>query len=183
MKKTVFGLILGLFLSLGITSFAAVEFNVAANKFPIFVNGNKSDISALNVNGSTYIKLSDLKKVGTTASFDSTKKQIDITAPVASSAAAPSTANNNSGGNNMATNQLPEGASYVEFQDCKAILYNGKTFLSESDLAMKYGLIYQSNGDFLRKSDNSIIHIDLTQRANFLTVSGIIYNNKDLFGL
>ena len=78
MKKYIAGLLTGVILSLSLTTFAAVKLEAIPSPFPIMIDGIKSTIEAYNIKGSTVIKLSDLKKVGVDAKFNSDKKQIEI---------------------------------------------------------------------------------------------------------
>lgn len=78
MKKIVFGLILGIFLSSGIV-YGAVELKVVPNPFPVIINGDAAEVEAYNINGYTYLKLRDFEKAGLIVKFNETYRQIEIT--------------------------------------------------------------------------------------------------------
>lgn len=78
MKKFVSGLLIGILITLSLTTFAAVKLEAIPSPFPILVDGVKAKIEAYSIKGSTYIKLADLKAAGVDARFNSDKKQIEI---------------------------------------------------------------------------------------------------------
>lgn len=81
-KQTVSAFISGGLLMTTITGIAATGYVVNENKFPILVNGVKMNIDALNINGSTYLKLSDFGKVNNARIvFNSKTKSIEIGEP------------------------------------------------------------------------------------------------------
>ena len=75
MKKFLSGLIVGLLVSVSLTAFA-VQLKVVPNPFPVFINGDKAQVDAYNINGSTYLKLSDLKTAGLDVKFADSKINI-----------------------------------------------------------------------------------------------------------
>lgn len=79
------GLLAGLIISvliIGAPVLAEEVLNVVANPFPILVDGVQDDsISALNVNGYTFLKLRDIGKIGVTVKFNETDNIIEITSP------------------------------------------------------------------------------------------------------
>lgn len=78
MKKIVFGIILGIFLSSGVT-YAAVELKVVPNPFPVIINGDAVEVEGYNIDGYTFLKLRDFEKAGLIVKFNETYKQIEIT--------------------------------------------------------------------------------------------------------
>lgn len=62
MKKISFGVLIGFILAIGFNAFA-VHMEVSDNKFPIFVNGEKKDVSAYNIDGSTYLKIREVAEI------------------------------------------------------------------------------------------------------------------------
>jgi hypothetical protein len=79
-KNIIIGMVIGLTIGTTAGVFAANQFTINPNPFPINVNGEKTtDVSGLNVNGSTYLKLRDFNKLeGVGVMFDSTNKDIEI---------------------------------------------------------------------------------------------------------
>ncbi|AEY65428.1 hypothetical protein [Clostridium sp. BNL1100] len=77
MKKFISGLIAGAILACSITAFAT-NLKVIDNPYPVLINNKQEDVKGYNVNGSTYLKLSDFTKAGLDVKFDKDKGQIDI---------------------------------------------------------------------------------------------------------
>jgi len=81
-KQTVVAFAIGGILMTTATGIAATNYIVNENKFPILVNGIKMNIDALNINGSTYLKLADFGKVNNSRIiFNSKTKAIEIGEP------------------------------------------------------------------------------------------------------
>ena len=81
-KQAIIAFISGGIIMTTATGIAATSYVVTENKFPILVNGIKMDIDALNINGSTYLKLSDFGKVNNSRIiFNSKTKSIEIGEP------------------------------------------------------------------------------------------------------
>jgi len=81
MKKIISGLIIGMLITLSINVFAAGELLINPNPFPIHVDGQEQNLEAYNINGSTYIKLSDIPKATNNVlevKFDQENKRINI---------------------------------------------------------------------------------------------------------
>lgn len=79
MKKFISGLVVGIIIAVAVTAFAAAELNIVPNPFPVLVNGTKTEVEGYNINGYTFLKLADFKKVGLTVKFNETDKRIEIT--------------------------------------------------------------------------------------------------------
>ncbi len=79
MKKVISGVVIGFILTLSLTVYAAVELNVIPNPFPVLINGDVEDVGGYNIDGYTYLKLSELGKTGLKVEFNETDKQIEIT--------------------------------------------------------------------------------------------------------
>ena len=80
MKKFLSGLIIGVLITTSLTVYAAVEYSIIANPFPIYVNEKMEDVEALNINGSTWIRLGSIAKVlNASVIFDEVSSQINIT--------------------------------------------------------------------------------------------------------
>ncbi len=76
MKKYIAGLITGLIIAVSFTTYAAVQLKVVPNPYPIFINNSKANVQGYNINGSTYLKLSDLKTAGLDVKFADSKINI-----------------------------------------------------------------------------------------------------------
>jgi hypothetical protein len=196
MKKFMLGFILAAVLFSAIPVGAAVqEYVLTSTATKIMVDGvefKDAKLPIMAYEGYNYLSAATFKsiceKIGAGFVWNNELKTIEIDTKVVTTSTAALTVqtNINTGGTKTMqsdSNSLPEGATMIDFQGCKAIQYSGKTFISESDLNMKFGFLYQSKGAYLKKSDNTIVHIDLTQRTSFLTINGIIYTDKDLFDL
>ena len=81
MKKFVSGLLIGILLTLSITTFAAVELEIIPNPYKVLIDNKTSDVQGYNINGSTYLKLTDFVEAGLGVNFNKTTKQIEITTP------------------------------------------------------------------------------------------------------
>ncbi|AEY66354.1 hypothetical protein [Clostridium sp. BNL1100] len=77
MKKYIAGLITGLIIAVSFTTYAAVQLKVVPNPYPVFINNTKTNVQGYNINGSTYLKISDLKAVGLDVKF--TDNKINVT--------------------------------------------------------------------------------------------------------
>ncbi len=97
MKKFISGLIIGILIALSITTFAAVELEIIPNPYEVLIDGNNSDVKGYNINGATYLKLTDFVEAGLGVTFNKDTKQIEITTPAA---------NVSKSTTNTATNQL-----------------------------------------------------------------------------
>lgn len=84
MKKYICGLITGILIATSFTAFAA-GLNIIKNDKPIYINGEKTDISAYAIDGSTYLKLRDFEKAGLKINYDSSTKHIEIENPALTS--------------------------------------------------------------------------------------------------
>jgi hypothetical protein len=81
------GLILGVSLPV-----VAADLRIIPNSFPVLINNVITPIDGYNINGYTYLRLADFKKLGLNVTFNVTKKQIEITA-VKENATMPTTDN------------------------------------------------------------------------------------------
>ena len=80
MKKYICGLITGILIATSFTAFAA-GLNIIKNDKPIYINGEKVNVSAYAIDGSTYLKLRDFEKAGLKINYDSATKHIEIENP------------------------------------------------------------------------------------------------------
>ncbi|WP_372997400.1 stalk domain-containing protein [Lutispora sp.] len=62
-----------------ISGFAEDSLTAFINQFPIFINGEKAEVEAYNINGRTYLALGDIAKYfDATVVFNDTDKRIDV---------------------------------------------------------------------------------------------------------
>jgi hypothetical protein len=81
MKKFIAGFLSCLLLTAGMTVIAA-EYKIIPNPYPIFVDGQAKDISAYNIDGRTYIKMSEVgMATGSLVEFNTELQRIEITTP------------------------------------------------------------------------------------------------------
>ncbi|MCR4430439.1 MAG: hypothetical protein NUV45_05385 [Tepidanaerobacteraceae bacterium] len=195
MKKFVSGLLTGIIIAAAFSAFAAT-LTVKPNTFPVIINGVKSIVDGYNINGSTYLKLTDLEKAGLKVVFNSAAKQIEITSSFGK------TGPEGMGHSEDITTELPSGAQLVDKQynnsTYKAISYNGYTYISINDLNNVFGVKMvreeQTNGAQpgnmqqpnppksikFAKGDKTIT-VDLSDANNVLSVGRRIYLNYALF--
>lgn len=120
MKKYICGLITGILIATSFTAFAA-GLNIIKNDKPIYINGEKTDISAYAIDGSTYLKLRDFEKAGLKINYDSSTKHIEIENPALTGES------NTKENNNMSTTltkpkSTPDGITMIDE-------YNGKYYV------------------------------------------------------
>ncbi len=84
MKKFVSGLIIGILVTLSISTYAAVELNIIPNPYTVLIDGKPADVQGYNINGGTYLKATDFIQAGLGVNFNKDTKQIEITTPSAS---------------------------------------------------------------------------------------------------
>lgn len=83
MKKFISGFIIGILITLSITTFAAVELEIIPNPYKVLIDNKASDVKGYNINGATYLKLTDFVEAGLGVNFNKDTKQIEITTPAA----------------------------------------------------------------------------------------------------
>jgi hypothetical protein len=190
------GLIVGALLFGGV-AFAA-EYVINPNSFPIYVNGTQNDnIKALNIDGFTWIQLGSLKEAGLVVKFNETDKIIEITSvqmqgELTMSESATQTAEYSAAlpeVNNKDVSMLPEGATFTTFKDCDtAVLYNGETYLSTNDLALKFGITYKSLDDqahiiTFKSSAGDVSFSSVDNTLFFFDKKGLGYYKVSLFAI
>jgi hypothetical protein len=205
MKKFFAGLITGVLISLSVTAFAAVQLKVVPNPFPVFINGDQAQVDAYNINGSTYLKLSDLKTAGLDVTFADSKINVfsafteetepsEPTDPAEPSE--PSTGElpdytvpeiDNS--NNYANPKiLIDGDDFIltTYKNLKALKYNDKTYVSSFSLYKLKNIttkILGKNGIRKLYLDNQLI-LETTDAnpINYVSYNGDTYFNIDFIG-
>ncbi len=177
MKKFISGLIVGLLVSVSLTAFA-VQLKVVPNPFPVFINGSESKVDAYNINGSTYLKLADLKTAGLDVKFADSK--INVTsAPVST---VPDTdSDSDITGNNQNPVFLYEGdVKDTTYRGYKAILYNGDTFINEVEFVKKLKMTIK----YSTKQDSFQFYINevkILETLNSTPDYYIVYENRPYF--
>jgi hypothetical protein len=78
-KSFIAGLLIGGIIISGLTIFANETLKVISNPYPIYVDGQRKDISAYNINDSTYLGLTDTATVlNTSVKYDKNTKSINV---------------------------------------------------------------------------------------------------------
>ncbi len=108
MKKFILGLLIGALCMVSITAFASLKIN--KSPYPIFVDGKQAKVDAYAIDGSTYLKLTDLNVTGLDVKFNSSKKQIEIKTP-SPVTTSPSGINNEGGKKAMNDSKMPQPGS------------------------------------------------------------------------
>lgn len=199
MKKYISGLLAGIIIATSLTAFAAAQLKVIPNPYPVFVDGTKANVQGYNINGSTYLKLSDLKSAGIDAKYNKDKKQIEVKMAVDSTSKAEPTTDY-------------EGNSSIDFSDAetisktnptilfegdnfeittlngmKAIRYKNGTYVCEEDLSKRTGIISRLNGDIrntisLYKDGTVILKSDNADIKYYIGYKGFRYINIEFLG-
>jgi outer membrane receptor for monomeric catechols len=212
MLKRLQGFIIGFMvcaLLFGGVAFAA-ELNIIPNPFPVQVNKEPYPIEAYNIDNYTYAKWADVVKAINKAfgqeivklNFDQVNSVINLdidptitiakntqeeltmsesTTPLAEySAALPEIKSDIS--------MLPEGATFTTYKNCDtAVLYNGETYLSKDDLALKFGIRYKSIDvkagavTYTNGTQDVVIVLDDNIATHFFDKKGLGYYNINLF--
>lgn len=196
MKKYIAGLITGLLVSLSLTAFASVQLNVVPNPYPILVDGVKSIIGGYSINGSTYIKLADLKSVGINAKFNSEKKQIEIVSfdTTATESIIPkplpdhSIPEVNSENNPDLITKLSneDNVEVITYKSYSAIKYKDNIYIKSTEALpeknIKYKLSGKSNALKLYKDNELILETTDANSINYVGYNGIIYISVEFLG-
>ncbi len=199
MKKYISGLLTGIIIATSLTAFAAVQLKVIPNPYPVFVNGTKANVQGYNINGSTCLKLSDLKIVGIDAKYNKDKKHIEVKSAAGSTTKAEPTTDYEENSNIdfsdaetiSKTNAtiLFEGDNFeiATYKGMKAIKYKNGTYVNEEDLSKRYGIISRLNGDIrntisLYKDGSVILKSDNADIKYYIGYKGFRYINIDFLG-
>lgn len=162
MKKYISGLLTGIIIATSFTVFAAVQLKVIPNPYPVLVNGTKANVQGYNINGSTYLKLSDLKVAGLDAKFD--KKQITINKTSAELDATKQTSD-------LLKIYTFENIDYVSLREVCA-KYNKFTFGRAEGTSSTEKIMA-----FMNKSDNK----ELLYNLEYKVYGGSTYVTKDYY--
>jgi len=142
MKRFIAGFITCLILlsAIFMTGFAENALNVFLNTFPIYINGQKIEVEAYNINGRTFVSIGDVAKYfGATVVNNETEKKIEIKADI------PKTLTNTKSKieYDPITGEIV-GAEYIENEKngikYTTILYNGEIYISSRDLKNVFGI-------------------------------------------
>ena len=191
MKKFFAGLITGIIIAISFTTYAAVQLKVIPNPYPVFINNTKANVQGYNINGSTYLKLSDLKSAGIDVKFKDSK--INVTS-LFSAETVPDQSNGDStvpergnANNPMNVTRLEDGDNFEKttYNDYSAIKYNNNTYVNVGDLVkklkMKFKISGQSNSFNLYDKDGVLI-LKTTDAniVNYVYYNGTPYLNINL---
>jgi glycerophosphoryl diester phosphodiesterase len=187
MKKFFAGLITGLLISISVTAFAAVQLKVVPNPFPVFINGDQAQVDAYNINGSTFLKLADLKQTGLDVKFADSK--INVLSTFAATDPTDYTVPEIDNSNNYVNPKIlfdGDNFTLTTYKDLKALKYNGKTYVSSFSLYKlkniktkipgKNGIrqLYLNNQLILETTDANPI--------NYVSYNGDTYFNINFIG-
>lgn len=181
MKKYISGLLAGIIIATSLTTFAAVQLKVVPNPYPIFINNSKANVQGYNINGSTYLKLSDLKVAGIDAGYNKDKKQIEV-----KSDAGLTDNNSNSTGNKQNPIFLYEGdVKDTTYKKYTAIEYNKNTYVNQvecdkSGITLKHS-IKQKNYVLLKNGLEILKTLD-SSPTYFVVYEGQLYFNTSFLG-
>lgn len=178
MKKFFAGLITGIIIAISFTTYAAVQLKVVPNPFPVFINGDKAQVDAYNINGSTYFKGTDFKAAGLDVEYNKDKKQIEV-----KSTSGLKDNNSGSTGNNQNPVFLYEGdVKDTTFREYKAILYNGDTFINEVEFLkkLKMTIKYSTKQNSYQFYKNEV---KILETLNSTSEYYIIYENRTYFNV
>lgn len=180
MKKFLSGLIVGLLISVSLTAFAAVQLKVVPNPYPVYINNVKSNVSGYNINGSTYLKTTDLKPAGLDIAYNKNKKQIEV-----KSVATSNDQDNPTGisENNQSPVFLYEGdVKDTTYRGYKAILYNGDTFINAVEFLkkLKMTIKYNTKQDSYQFYKNEV---KILETLNSTSEYYIVYENRPYFNV
>jgi hypothetical protein len=182
MKKFISGLAVGLILSLSLTAFAAVKLNVVPNPYPVLIDGKKADVNGYSINGSTFLKLTDLKAAGINAEFNKKEKRIDIT-----------TSENKTNTENTTTNyfnptSLYDGDNFTitTYKEYQALIYNNNTYILSTEFTKKTHIRVEFNGKSntykLYKNEELILDTKDANPINYIRYKGFTYFNINFLG-
>ncbi|HEX2925073.1 MAG TPA: hypothetical protein VHP38_02245 [Ruminiclostridium sp.] len=149
MKKYIAGLLSGIIIAMSVTAFAAVELKVIPNPYPVMIDGTKADVQGYNINGSTYLKLSDLKVTGLNAKF--ANKQITISKAQES------------------TETTKDGTTKMTSDSLKIYTIDDKEYVSMRDVCKLYSKFSYGIPEGLSPEDKALAFKKITSRDQFTT--------------
>jgi hypothetical protein len=208
LKYVVVGLVIGVMLALSIGVFAE-GFTVLLNPFPIFINGQETEVEAYNINGFTFLKLADVGKCfGATTKFNETDQRIEVSnsSSEASKSSAKVTIPNLMTDKTLkkivdiSTQEVVSAEllyfdidlkevpsdKYVETRNCKAVKYNDNIYMYSSDIFSKLNIHFKSltylerdKAKFYTDDNEAVFN---TKDPNiYIHVDGDSYYNINLF--
>ncbi len=196
MKKFFAGLITGIIIAISFTTYAAVQLKVMPNPYPVFINNTKANVQGYNINGSTYLKLSDLKTAGLDVKFADSKINVtsafteaEPTEPTEKEPSLPDYTvpeiDNTNNPNNVT--HLLDGDNFdkTTYNNYSAIKYSNNIYVSAGDvvkkLKMKFKLSGKSNSFSLFDKDGNLIFKTAdANKINFIYYEGTPYINVNL---
>lgn len=190
MKKFLSGLLVGIILATMTTAFAASKITAYFNPdVKIRVDGVllETEIVTVAEKQKNYTSVRDVAEaLGATVEWNQETKTINITSKESEvdTVGIDTPKSTNTTIEYNPETGLPVGAEWVDFKDCKAISYNDKIYLSETDLAIKFNILYENNRDYryiTYKHGEDKIEVDFYNRENYIDSGKGIYLNKDLF--
>lgn len=196
LKSIVLGIVIGSLVSSIIPIKAAVEeYVLQKSDCKLVVNGQTVDDSkykVLNKDGINYMAVAAIKPIVTSIggqfNFDNNTKTISINTSgegVSSINSTTQTQTTNDIQYNESTG-LPIGAEYIEYKDCKkAIKYNGKIYVSQSNLYTKFKFKSKTviDNKAIFEKDGVQVSIDLSNKNLAYNVGAVMYFDISLFSI
>lgn len=182
MKKFFAGLITGIIIAISFTTYAAVQLKVIPNPYPVFINNTKANVQGYNINGSTYLKLSDLKSAGLDVKFADSK--INVTSLF--SAETVPVQNNEDSKSSLNITHLQDGYEFetITYKGYTAIVFNKNTYIKCSEFNKKFNITMKITGssNSLRLFQNDVLILQTKDASpdNYVDYDGFIYYNINL---
>lgn len=193
-KQFFVGVIVGAMLFSVVPISAAIEeFICYRADYKVVVNGaeySDADLPILNYKGNTYAPFrSILEKAGLNVTWNADLNQAEVTSNPTSSQI------NDVEETTMSTTAitieynpvtgLPVGAEYIDNEKdgiaYKTISFNGKTYISESDLKRLYHIAYVTKGTFVNNDTKETYTVDFSYDT--FTVKAVVYTDLSIFKL
>lgn len=202
MKKFIFGLLVGLIITMSFSTYAAVKLDIIPNPYPILLNRTKANVGAYNINGSTYIKLTDLKALGIDAQYNGEKKQIEINSIGGSTTEAEPaiTESQSDSSTDFTVPEIDQTSVYnptilspddnfeiTTYKDMKAIKYKDNFYINIYDLSKYKNISLQPNGDRkntikLYQNKQLILESLDASPTYYISYQGFFYINTEFLG-
>jgi uncharacterized membrane protein len=185
MKKFIAGFLACAILIFTLLTFGFAEdiLNVVLNPYPVYINGFQVEVEGYNINGFTFLKLSDIGKCfDSTTLLNQAEERIEVNSmvnplePASKSTVARIEIDKTTGD--------PIGAEFVEYEKCKeAVKYNDFVYMQISDISKYFGIhikkIEGYKSKFYKNGKETLF--DLNVPNNYIFVDGKLYYNTDTF--
>lgn len=158
MKKYFAGLITGIIIAISFTTYATVQLKVIPNPYPVFINNTKANVQGYNINGSTYLKLADLKATGLNVKFADSKITI---------ASATSKTDPDSNSNNALKNTVYSYKTDRKVDNFPIYQKNGIDYIDFSDISNYFvAKEFESNDEDISEGNIKFIRYDISTQLS-----------------